>query len=231
MSERILIVDDEPEIVSMVEQSFRNEGYEVFTAADGRQALKQLETQPDLIILDVMMPNLNGFDLCQMIRDEVNCPILFVSAKHTETDRIQGLSIGGDDYITKPFSLRELKARVAAHLRRNQREVSRGDHRRTLRYGLLQIDIHGREVKIGQTQIPFTVKEFEIVENLALHPGQVFTKEQLYDKIWGLEAVGDAATITEHVKKIRAKLSVADPNCNFISTVWGVGYKWEALHS
>ncbi|NEW04792.1 response regulator transcription factor [Paenibacillus sp. SYP-B3998] len=231
MSQKIVIVDDEAEIVSLIQQSLALEGYEVYTASNGQEALKHLERQPDLIILDVMMPMLNGFELCQMIRDEVSCPILFVSARQTETDRIQGLSIGGDDYITKPFSLRELKARIAAHLRRNQRAAAVIDQRVTLRYGYLQLDLKGRKVKIRQTIVPFTTKEFDIMELLALHPGQVFSKEQMYDKIWGLEAMGDAATITEHVKKIRGKLSVADPDTNYITTVWGVGYKWEALPS
>lgn len=227
----ILIADDEAEIVSMIEQSLVKEGYEVVTAADGRQALAQLDCRPDLIILDVMMPGLNGFELCQMIRSEVNCPILFVSARQKEADRIQGLSIGGDDYITKPFSLRELKARVDAHLRRNQRLLDGREPRRLLRYGLLQMDLQGREVRIGQQGVPFTAREFDILELLALHPGQVFSKEQLYESIWGLDAVGDAATITEHVKKIRAKLGAADPQGNYITTVWGVGYKWETLPS
>lgn len=231
MSEKILIVDDEAEIVSLIEQALVSEGYEVHTAGDGGLALAQLSCNPDLIILDVMMPGINGFELCKMIRDEVSCPILFVSAKQTEADRIQGLSIGGDDYITKPFSLRELKARIAAHLRRNQRAVAQPDKRMTLRYGLLQLDLKGRQVKVGQIPVPCTVKEFDIMEMLALHPGQVFSKEQLYDRVWGLEAAGDAATITEHVKKIRAKLGVADPDTNYITTVWGVGYKWEALPS
>jgi two-component system, OmpR family, lantibiotic biosynthesis response regulator NisR/SpaR len=231
MSEKILIVDDEAEIVSLIEQSLVMEGYKVITARDGQHALAQIHCKPDLIILDVMMPKLNGFELCQMIRDEVSCPILFVSGKQTEADRIQGLSIGGDDFITKPFSLRELKARVAAHLRRNQRVVTQTSNRMTLRYGFLHMDLKGRDVKIKQTTIPFTTKEFEILEMLALHPGQVFSKEQMYTKIWGLEAMGDAATITEHVKKIRAKLSIADPDINYIITVWGVGYKWGALPS
>ncbi|WP_311519689.1 response regulator transcription factor [Paenibacillus albidus] len=227
----ILVVDDEAEIVSMIKQSLENEGSEVITAGDGRQALEQLHRNPDLIILDVMMPALNGFELCQMIRDEVSCPILFVSAKQKEADRIQGLSIGGDDYITKPFSLRELKARVAAHLRQNQRLLAGNVQRRVLRYGFLQLDLQGREVRIRQQSIPFTAREFDIMELLALHPGQVFSKDQLYEKIWGLEAVGDSNTITEHVKKIRAKLGVADPQSNYITTVWGVGYKWEAIPS
>ncbi|MFU1794888.1 response regulator transcription factor [Paenibacillus azoreducens] len=227
MREKILIVDDEADIVSLMEQAMTAEGYEVQTASQGTQALESLTPAPDLIILDVMMPGMNGFELCQMIRDEVDCPILFVSARQAEADRIQGLSIGGDDYITKPFSLRELKARVAAHLRGSRRIRESSAERSLLRYGVLRIDLKGREVHVNQTVVPLTAKEFDIVEMLALHPGQVFSKEQIYDRIWGLEASGDASTVTEHIKKIRAKLGSHDQNGSYISTLWGVGYKWE----
>ncbi|OXL82996.1 DNA-binding response regulator [Paenibacillus sp. SSG-1] len=227
MSDKILIVDDEAEIAALLEQALTMEGYEVMTAADGREALERIHDRPDLIILDVMMPHINGFELCQMIREEVGCPILFVSARQAEADRIQGLSIGGDDYITKPFSIRELKARVAAHLRGRRRAAGQQAERSTLRYGLLHIDLKGRSVAYKQTEIPLTAKEFDIIELLALHPGQVFSKEQIYDKVWGLEAMGDASTVTEHVKKIRAKLTGTDPDTPYITTVWGVGYKWE----
>ncbi|MDR0270900.1 response regulator transcription factor [Paenibacillus sp.] len=227
MQDKILIVDDEAEIISLIEQAMTAEGYRVYTASDGTKAMDLLSQSPDLIILDVMMPGINGFELCQMIRDEVDCPILFVSARQTEADRIQGLSIGGDDYITKPFSLRELKARVAAHLRGSRRIRESSAERSLLRYGVLRIDLKGREVHMNQTVVTLTAKEFDIVELLALHPGQVFSKEQIYERIWGLEASGDASTVTEHIKKIRAKLGTYDPLNNYISTLWGVGYKWE----
>ncbi|MWV43209.1 response regulator [Paenibacillus sp. HJL G12] len=231
MQEKILIVDDEADIVSLLDQAMTAEGYQVLTASDGTQALDKLSVNPDLIILDVMMPGMNGFELCQMIRDEVNCPILFVSARQTEADRIQGLSIGGDDYITKPFSLRELKARVGAHLRGSKRIKENSVERTLLRYGVVRIDLKGREVHVNQSVVPLTAKEFDIVELLALHPGQVFSKEQIYDRIWGLEACGDTSTVTEHIKKIRAKLASRDSESSYISTLWGVGYKWERSES
>lgn len=231
MQDKILIVDDEAQIVSLMEQAMTAEGYRVLTASNGIEAMNQLGQAPDLIILDVMMPGMNGFELCQMIRDEVDCPILFVSAKQTEADRIQGLSIGGDDYITKPFSLRELKARVAAHLRGSRRMRESSAERSLLRYGRLRIDLKGREVHVNDAVVPMTAKEFDIVELLALHPGQVFSKEQIYDRIWGLEGSGDASTVTEHIKKIRAKLGSRDPLNSYISTLWGVGYKWERSDS
>lgn len=231
MQEKILIVDDEADIVSLMEQAMTAEGYQVCTASDGTKAIDMLSQAPDIIILDVMMPGMNGFELCQMIRDEVDCPILFVSARQTEADRIQGLSIGGDDYITKPFSLRELKARVAAHLRGNRRVRESSSERSLLRYGILRIDLKGREVHVNQSVVLMTAKEFDIIELLALHPGQVFSKEQIYDRIWGLEASGDTSTVTEHIKKIRAKLAGQDPGSSYISTLWGVGYKWERSDS
>ncbi|WP_127538340.1 response regulator transcription factor [Paenibacillus illinoisensis] len=231
MNENILIVDDEKDIVALIHQTLTQEGYNVSTASSGTEALQLLGNPPDLILLDIMMPGMSGFELCRLIRDEVSCPILFLSARQAEMDRIQGLSIGGDDYMTKPFSLGELKARVAAHLRRSRRDGVQ-PHRNEpafYRYGSLQMDLKGRTVMIMQHAIPLTLKEYDLVELLATHPGQVFSKEQLYDRIWGLEATGDTTTITEHVKKIRAKLAAADPDHAYISTVWGVGYKWEPV--
>ncbi|GIP40519.1 DNA-binding response regulator [Paenibacillus sp. J31TS4] len=227
MPYKLLIVDDEADILSLLEQALRKEGYDVYTAENGEQAMAQLVHRPDLILLDVMLPGVSGLELCQMIREEASCPILFVSARQTEADRIRGLSIGGDDYITKPFSLLELKARVAAHLRRDQRTAAQTEQRTVLRYGFLQLDLKGREVQIRRSPVALTSREFDLLAALALHPGQVFSKEQLYDRVWGLEAAGDAATVTEHIKNIRAKLAAADPDTSYIATVWGVGYKWE----
>jgi two-component system, OmpR family, lantibiotic biosynthesis response regulator NisR/SpaR len=226
MSERILIVDDEAEIVSFLEDALIDEGYEVLAAYDGEQAMELAKKLPDLILLDVMMPGRDGYEVCQLLRDTVSCPILFLSARQSETDRIKGLGVGGDDYIAKPFSLRELKARIAAHLRREKRQMAGTRH--LLRFGGLTLDLQGHEVRLHDQAVTLTAKEFEIVEMLALHPGQVFSKEHIYEKVWGLDALGDSSTVTEHVKKIRAKLAAVDPSAAPIATVWGVGYKWEA---
>ncbi|MCX7569343.1 response regulator transcription factor [Tumebacillus sp. DT12] len=223
--ETILIADDEEEIVSLIADALEDEGYQVWTAFDGEQAVAMAERQPDLIVLDVMMPGKDGYEVCQAIRERVACPILFLSARQSETDRVKGLALGGDDYIGKPFSLVELKARIAAHLRREKR--GQGAERTVLRYGGLEIDVQGHAVRLQGREVVLTAREFAIVELLALHPGQVFSKEDIYDRVWGLDAVGDASTVTEHVKKIRAKLGAVDPAAAFVATVWGVGYRWE----
>ena len=223
---KLLVADDERDIVSFICEGFLDEGYTVLAAYDGRQAIELARQQPDLVLLDVMMPGLDGYAVCQTIRAVVACPIVFLSARHTEMDRIQGLAVGGDDYLAKPFSLRELKARVHAHLRRDARNRPQADEH-ALRYGPLSISVKNREIAIDGQPIPLTPKEFDIVRLLAMHPGQVFSKEQIYDKIWGLEATGDVSTVTEHVKNIRAKLSGQDADLQYIATVWGVGYKWE----
>ncbi len=226
MYEKILIVDDEEDMVSFIKDSLINEGYQVLTAANGEEAVISARQQPDLIILDIMMPGKNGYQVCQAIRADVSCPILFLSALGMEADKIQGLAIGGDDYITKPFSLKELKMRIQAHLRREKRAISL-TNRVFLRYQDLAIDLKGHTVYFHDKEIIFTKREFEIIELLALHPGITFSKEQIYEKVWGYDAMGDSAGVAEHVKKIRSKLSEADPATNYITTVWGVGYKWE----
>lgn len=223
--ETILIADDEEEIVSLIADALEDEGYQVWTAFDGEQAVALAERQPDLIVLDVMMPGKDGYEVCQTIRERVACPVLFLSARQSETDRVKGLALGGDDYIGKPFSLAELKARIAAHLRREKR--GQEAERSVLRYGRLEIDLQGHAVRLQGREVVLTAREFAIVELLALHPGQVFSKEDIYDRVWGLDAVGDASTVTEHVKKIRAKLGAVDPAAAFVATVWGVGYRWE----
>jgi DNA-binding response OmpR family regulator len=228
MYEKILIVDDEADIVSFIKDALINEGYQVLTTFNGEEAIAFAKQQPDLIILDIMMPGKDGFEVCQTIRDIVACPILFLSALQSETNRDKGLAIGGDDYITKPFSLKELKARIQAHLRREKRATAL-NNRVLLRYQNLAIDLKGREVYFKDKPIVFTKREFDIIEFLALHPGITFSKEQIYEKVWGYDAMGDSAAIAEHIKKIRGKLKEIDHDTEYISTIWGVGYKWERL--
>ncbi|MCM3770282.1 MULTISPECIES: response regulator transcription factor [Priestia] len=223
MNKKILLVDDEKDIISFMKDALHDEGYEVLFAYEGKEALKKLKINPDLIVLDVMMPGMDGFELCELIRKSISCPIIFLSAKQTEQDRVKGLLVGGDDYLVKPFSMKELKARIYAHLRREQR-ISNNSYNR-LHFGQLTIDLNGYQILHNNEVIPFTSREFEIIHFLALHPGQVFTREQLYEKVWGYDAEGDSSTITEHVKKIRAKLLKYDAT-PYISTVWGIGYKW-----
>ncbi|MCQ4088043.1 response regulator transcription factor [Saccharibacillus sp. JS10] len=226
MSETVLLVDDERDMVAFMRDALEDEGYKVLCAYGAEQALGLLAYKPDVIVLDVMMPGMDGYELCAAIREQASCPILFVSARRSEEDRVLGLMAGGDDYLIKPFGLREFKTRIYAHLRREKRDRATSD--RFLRFGKLAIDGKGREVRLGKTEIALTAREFDILLLLALHPAQAFAREDIYERIWGLEAEGDSATVTEHVKKIRAKLSVVDAESNPISTVWGVGYKWQA---
>ncbi len=228
MNERILIVDDEEDMVSFMRDALVLDGYEVLTAYNGEQAVQYAKSQPDIILLDIMMPGLNGYEVCQNIRDKVVCPIIFLSALREEVDRIKGLAMGGDDYLTKPFSMKELRVRIQAHLRREKRAVSLSN-RTLLRYGRIAIDLKGHEVYLDSEHIAFTKREFDIIELLAMNPGIVFTKDHIYERVWGYDAEGDSAGVAEHIKKIRAKLSKCDPKIEYISTVWGVGYKWERI--
>ncbi|MFD5018660.1 response regulator transcription factor [Paenibacillus sp. NPDC058367] len=226
MREKILIADDEREIVGFMRDALQDDGYEVSVAYDGKEVFDRLGETPDLIILDIMMPHLDGLEVCQAIRDRVSCPILFLSARSNEADRIQGLAVGGDDYIVKPFSMQELKARIRAHLRREQR--SHLDHQpKLLHHGDLTMDLDSHQVFYQNLPIPLTSREFELFRLLFMHPNQVFSREQIYEKIWGFDAEGEAATITEHIKNIRAKLTCAAPEKTFVTTVWGVGYRFE----
>ncbi|MDF2988628.1 MAG: spaR [Eubacterium sp.] len=228
MYEKILIADDEEGIVSFIKDSLICEGYDILVASNGEQAVELAKKQPDLIILDVMMPGMDGYEVCSSIRDMVTCPIIFLSALQSESQRIKGLAVGGDDYIIKPFSMRELKMRIQAHLRR-QKRVLTTDRLTLLKYGGLSIDLKGHEVYFMNRSLSFTKREFDIIELLALHPGIIFSKEQIYEKVWGYDAMGDSSCIAEHVKKIRSKLSEFDNQTAYISTVWGVGYKWERI--
>lgn len=228
---RILVIDDEKELVQLLQDELTARGHEVLTAYNGYDGTALARRQPDLILLDIMMPGRDGFEVCRAIRDEVVCPILFLSAKQSEADRVRGLSIGGDDYIVKPFGLRELLARIDANLRRERRarSIDTESRRTKLCFGKLDLDLKERTVRIGGTAIGLTRREYDIVELLAMHSGQVFSREQIYEKIWGYDAEGDSSTVVEHVKKIRAKLSAAGPSAEYLSTVWGIGYKWNRM--
>lgn len=220
--QRILIVDDETDIVNMLKSFFRSRGYEVWGAENGAEALRLAERRPDIILLDVAMPDMDGLEVCRRIRDLVSCPILFLSARIEESDKLGGFAAGGDDYVIKPFSLAELEARVGAHLRR---EIRHGNSARVKFSGELSIDYSRRTIYIGEEQLALPKKEFEIVELLSQSPGQVFDKEQIYERIWGYDSPGDSAVVAEHVRRIRAKLQKYS-DISYIETVWGCGYRW-----
>lgn len=228
---KILIVDDERELVDLLEKKLKSKGHEVLIAYNGNDGIELAKKQPDLIILDIMMPGADGFEVCSTIRDDVVCPIIFLSAKQSETDKIKGLTLGGDDYIVKPFGLRELMARIEANLRREKRSqyINVENKRPKMYFGKLCLDIQERAVKIDGVDVHLTKREYDIVELLALHAGQVFSREQIYEKVWGYDSEGEDSTVVERVKKIRAKFSVVTPKIEYISTVWGIGYKWNKI--
>lgn len=218
----ILIVDDEADLRKLLADYFEVNGYAVVTAKDGSEALQRLEQQPDIVLLDINMPEMNGLDLCRKIRDFVSCPILFLTARMEDADKISGFQAGGDDYIQKPFSIHELGARVEAHLRREMRNRQKS----SIKFeGGLAIDYSERALYSDGRQIPLAKKEFDIVELLSAHPGMVFDKERIYDRVWGPDEEGESSVIAEHIRRIRNKLK--EHGCEgWIETVWGVGYKW-----
>lgn len=219
---KILLVDDEKGVVDMMKDYFELSGYQVMTAYSGAEALKKIQLQPDIILLDINMPDIDGLAVCQNIREHITCPILFLTARIETEDKIKGFSVGGDDYIVKPFDLDELGARVAAHLRRENRKQEHS----TLRFfGDMAIDYTKREVTISGTLVALSKKEFDIVELLSVNAGQVFDRERIYELVWGIDGDGNSDTIMEHIRKIRAKLA-AQTLHSYIETVWGCGYRW-----
>ena len=224
MNELILVVDDEPKIVKLARDYLEQSGYQVISAGDGRSALIMArQEQPDLIVLDLMLPELDGLDVCRAIRRESDVPVIMLTARIEETDRLIGLELGADDYITKPFSPRELVARVRAVLRRVQGGVRQPG---LIRAGDLEIDLNGhRVVRAGET-IDLTRIEFNLLAILAQHPGQTFTREQLLDRLHGYAHEGYARSIDAHVKNLRRKLEDDPAEPHYVLTVYGVGYKF-----
>ena len=224
---KILIIDDETDLVMLLKDELEAKGHEVLTAYDGQTGIDLSQKQPDLIILDIMMPGIDGFEVCRAIRDDVLCPVIFLSARQSETDKIRGLTLGGDDYITKPFGLHELLAKIEANLRRERRSqyLNAENKRSKLYFEKLCLDMRERTVRVDGKDIDLTKREYDIVELLALHAGQVFSREQIYEKVWGYDSEGNSSTVVERIKKIRAKFSAAADK-EYISTVWGIGYKW-----
>ena len=205
MAQSILIVDDERDIVSMLNQYFCKIGYVVYTAINGKEALNAITKHPDIILLDINMPDMNGFTICEKIRNFVSCPIIFLTARIEDCDKIKGFAVGGDDYVVKPFSVDELEARVAAHLRREKRHGSSA---------IVQFD---NNIVIDYSSRVVFYRNAEI---------NIFDRETIYEKVWGLDGSGDNSVITEHIRRIRTKfLSIGDNP--YIETVWGCGYKWK----
>ena len=225
VNKRILIVDDEKNIVDILKYNLEKEGFDTIEAYDGEQAINlALNHNPDLILLDVMLPKFDGFTVCRKLRQSISTPILMLTAKEEEVDKVLGLELGADDYITKPFSTRELIARIKANLRRTNYENFSNDTGNVLNVGDLTIDIDRYEVKRDGEVIELTLREFELVKFLAMHNGQIFTRENLLEKVWGYEYYGDVRTVDVTVRRIREKLERDTSNCEYILTKRGVGY-------
>lgn len=222
MAKSILIVEDDNNIADLLRLYLEKEGYQATIAADGTQGIDLYrKLRPDLVLLDVMMPGTDGFELCRAIRGSVDAPIVFLTARSSEDDAVYGLGLGADDYLRKPFGAAELRARVAAHLRRERRE-----RKHALSFGALRLDLASREAYVGEATVPLTKTEFDVCEFLARHPGQAFSRDQIVENVLGWDAESAASTISVHVANARAKLKAA--GAEPIDTVWGVGYKWTA---
>ena len=226
---RILIIEDEVCIAELERDYLTLSGYETIIVNDGKEGLSAaLSRDWDLVILDLMLPGVSGFEICRRIREEKNTPIIMVSAKKDDIDKIRGLGLGADDYMTKPFSPGELVARVKAHLERYQRltgmKAPSGD---VIQTGGLKIDRSSRRVWVDGVETVFTTKEFDLLSFLAANPDRVYTKDELFREIWGMESVGDIATVTVHIKKIREKIEMNSAKPQYIETIWGVGYRFK----
>lgn len=223
----VLVVDDEPVMATLMRDFLRAEGFQVRTAGCAAEALAALEASPvDCLLLDVMMPGQSGFDLCSRIRETNDVPILFLSARDGDMDKIRGLGLGGDDYIVKSATPVEVVARVKAVLRRTRGQSASPQPAHTvLDFGRLTLDLRAHEVRVADTPVAFTAREFELLAFLAAHPRQVFTREQLFARFWG--SVGDRHTVTVHIGRIREKIEVSLDEPRYIVTVWGVGYRFE----
>lgn len=226
---KILIVEDEEAIADLEKDYLELSGFQVEVATDGETGLKRaMEGEFDLYILDLMLPGVDGFDICRQIRNEKNTPIIMVSAKKDDIDKIRGLGLGADDYMTKPFSPSELVARVKAHLARYDRLTgSAMEANKIIEIRGLKIDTTARRVWVNGEEKTFTTKEFDLLTFLASHPNHVYTKEELFREIWDMESIGDIATVTVHIKKIREKVEVDTSNPQYIETIWGVGYRFK----
>lgn len=223
MQYKILMVDDDLELLKMLGSYFEIKGYTVTRAENGIEAIEKVRERPDIILLDVNMPQIDGLEVCRQIRDKTSAPIIFLTAKAEEEDKVNGLMSGGDDYILKPFSLKELEARIIAHLNREERHRGNAEYR--FRDGLM-IDYSAKKVQLGGTEIQLTRVEYDILEFLSMNPGQVFDKERIYEKVCGYDAEGDSRVITELIRRIRNKIANLTES-EYIETVWGMGYRWK----
>lgn len=229
MKKRVLIIEDEVSIAELQRDYLEISGYDVVIEKTGDKGLgRALKEDFDLIILDLMLPNIDGFEICRKVRDIKNTPILMVSARKEDIDKIRGLGLGADDYITKPFSPSELVARVAAHISRYERLVGSNERKsKTITVRNLIIDKDSRRVWVEGEEIAFTAKEFDLLLFMAENPNRVFSRDELFDNIWRMDALGDVSTVTVHIKKIREKVELDSSKPQYIETIWGIGYRFK----
>ncbi len=224
---RILIVEDDRSIAELERDYLEINRYETTICEDGEKGLKEaLEGEYDLIILDLMLPGVEGFEICRQVREKKDVPIIIVSARREDIDKIRGLGLGADDYVTKPFSPGEMVARVKAHLNRYERLIGSGKNELIEIRGL-KIDRTARKVWVDEEEKTLTAKEFDLLSFLAANPNHVYSRDELFREIWGMESIGDIATVTVHIKKIREKIEVDTAKPQYIETIWGVGYRFK----
>ncbi len=225
MARTILVVDDEPTQREMLAEALEAEGFTIVTAADGRAALlKFRESKPDLVLLDLMLPELSGIEVCRIIRAESGVPILMLTAKDSELDKVVGLELGADDYVTKPFSLRELIARVRAQFRRTEQQAVAGGTPALVDVGAVQVDLAGHRLLRNGVTVPLKPKAFDLLAFLVRNPGQVFTRDQLLEHVWGYDYAGETRTVDVHVHWLRSRIEADPANPEFLHTVRGTGY-------
>ena len=228
MSKRVLVVDDEKLIVKGIRFSLEQEGMEVDCAYDGEEALEKAKTGDyDMILLDIMLPKLTGLEVCQQIREFSSVPIIMLTAKGEDMDKIMGLEYGADDYITKPFNILEVKARIKAIMRRTRKEEKKESFGKTLVSGDLKLDCEGRRVFIAGREINLTAKEFDVLELLAKNPNKVYSRENLLNLVWGYEYPGDVRTVDVHIRRLREKIEAVPSDPKYVHTKWGVGYYFQ----
>lgn len=225
--QRILIIEDDPSIARLETDYLEIDGFHVTHCADGKQGLDAALQNPfDLIILDLMLPGMDGFEICRRLRERLETPMLVVSARSEDIDKIRALGLGADDYVTKPFSPAELVARVKSHLKRYQRLVGKAAETDEITAGSITIHLRSHRVHLAGVEIPLTAKEYELLVFLASNPDIVFSREQIFEKIWGMDSYGDIGTIAVHIQKIRKKIETDPSSPTFIETVWGAGYRF-----
>lgn len=228
MSKRVLVVDDEKLIVKGIRFSLEQEGMEVDCAYDGEEALEKAKTKEyDMILLDIMLPKLTGLEVCQQIREFSSVPIIMLTAKGEDMDKILGLEYGADDYITKPFNILEVKARIKAIMRRARKEEKKEVSDKTLVIGELKLDCEGRRVFIGGREINLTAKEFDVLELLAKNPNKVYSRENLLNLVWGYEYPEDVRTVDVHIRRLREKIETIPSDPKYVHTKWGIGYYFQ----